>query len=315
MKKNKSTLTTIHAIVASFGAYFCMYAFRKPFTVATYEGIVFFGIDYKILLIVAQVLGYMLSKFIGIKIISEMKNSQRGLYLVGLILSAETALILFGLVPSPYNIVFMFLNGLSLGMIWGVVFSYLEGRKNTEVLGVVLCSSFIVSSGFVKSIGKFTMEQWNVSEYWMPALTGALFIIPLLFFAYLLEKIPQPDKKDVKEKTKRLPMTSEERKKLVLKFSFPLTIIVFFFTILTAFREFRDNFAREIWDSFGYQESTSIYSIAEVPIAIAVLLILGSFVFIKSNKKAFFLYHYIILVSAILIGLSTWFFQMEKLRL
>ena len=309
---NKNKLTTIHAIVASFGAYFCMYAFRKPFTVATYEGIVFFGIDYKILLIVAQVLGYMLSKFIGIKIISEMKNSQRGSYLVGLILSAEAALLLFGLVPSPYNIIFMFLNGLSLGMIWGIVFSYLEGRKNTEVLGVVLCSSFIVSSGFVKSIGKFTMEQWNVSEYWMPAMTGALFILPLLFFAYLLEKIPQPDKKDLKEKTKRLPMTGEERKKLVLKFSFPLTIIVFFFTLLTAFREFRDNFAREIWDSFGYQDSTSIYSIAEVPIAIAVLFILGSFVFIKSNKKAFFFYHYIILVSAILIGLSTWLFQMEK---
>ncbi len=313
VKNNKAIKTTLHAIVASFGVYFCMYAFRKPFTVATYEGIAYFGVDYKILLIIAQVLGYMLSKFIGIKIISEMDSSKRRLYLVGLIFAAEVSLVFFGLVPRPYNIVFMFLNGLPLGMIWGVVFSYLEGRRNTEVLGVVLCSSFIVSSGFVKSIGKYTMEQWNVSEYWMPAVTGALFVLPLLFFAYLLEKIPQPNKKDQRQREKRLPMTGEERKKIMAKFAFPLIIMVFFFVLLTAFRDFRDNFARELWDSLGYQNSSSIYSISEIPIAIAVLLIFSSFGFIKSNKKAFLMYHYIILISAILIGLSTWVFQMGQI--
>jgi MFS family permease len=313
VKNNKAIKTTIHTVVASFGAYFCMYAFRKPFTVATYEGIMFFGLDYKILLIVAQVLGYMISKFFGIKIISELNSSKRGLFLVGLILAAEVSLVLFGLVPSPYNIVFMFLNGFPLGMIWGVVFSYIEGRRNTEVLGVILCSSFIVSSGLVKSIGKFIMEQWHISEYWMPATTGALFIIPLLFFAYLLEKIPQPNKKDQKQRTERVPMTGKQRKKLVIKFAFPLTLMILFFTLLTAFRDFRDNFARELWDELGYQDSTSIYSTAEIPIAISVLLILGSIGFIKSNKKAFLVYHYIILIGAILTGLSTWFFQIGKM--
>ena len=311
MKINKSASISIQAIVASFGAYFCMYAFRKPFTVATFEGIAFFGIDYKILLIVAQVLGYMLSKFIGIKVISEMDSSKRTFYLVGLIFAAELALILFGFIPAPYNIIFMFLNGLPLGMIWGIVFSYLEGRRNTEVLGVFLCSSFIVSSGIVKSIGKFTMEQWQVSEFWMPAITGALFIIPLCFFAYLLEKIPKPNTKDIKQRSARLPMNQIERKKVLVNFSFPLFIFVVFFMLLTAFREFRDNFAREIWDSIGYKDSISIYSTSEIPVAIAVLLILSAVVFIKNNKKAFFVYHYIILICTILIGLSTWLYQLE----
>lgn len=310
MKNSKAIKTGLHAVVASFGAYFCMYAFRKPFTVATFDGIAFFGIDYKILLIISQVFGYMLSKFIGIKIISEMSRSKRGIFLVGLILLAEASLVLFALVSSPYNIVFMFLNGFPLGMIWGVVFSYIEGRRNTELLGVILCSSFIVSSGFVKSIGKYLMEHWDVSEFWMPAATGALFIIPLLFFAYLLEAMPQPNQKDQKQKTERVPMTGKQRKKILIKFAFPLTMMVLFFTLLTSFRDFRDNFARELWDSLGYQNSTSIYSTAEIPIAIAVLLILSSIGFIKNNKKAFRIYHYIILISAILIGLSTWLFQM-----
>ena len=106
-----------YGALASFGTYFCMYAFRKPFTVATYENLDFIGIDYKIVLIITQVIGYMLSKFIGIKMISELKAENRLKYLLAMIAFAELSLILFAWIPSPYNIFFMFLNGLSLGMI------------------------------------------------------------------------------------------------------------------------------------------------------------------------------------------------------
>ena len=82
-----------------------MYAFRKPFTVATFEDLSFAGVDYKIVLIIAQVLGYMLSKFIGIKVISELQPNKRIYYLLGLILAAELSLLLFGITPAPYNIV------------------------------------------------------------------------------------------------------------------------------------------------------------------------------------------------------------------
>ena len=312
MNLSKSNLKIITpAIVASFGAYFCMYAFRKPFAVATFENISYLGVDYKILLIISQVLGYMLSKFIGIKIISEMKKSTRGLFLIGLILAAEIALLLFAIVPKPYNIIFMFLNGLPLGMIWGIVFSYLEGRRFTEILGVALSSSFIISSGVVKSVGKYLMENWNVSEFWMPFTTGALFILPLLFFTFLLEQLPDPNAEDELLKTKRIAISSKERKKIFLKFALPLTILVFFYTALTAFRDLRDNFARELWDTLGYQDSASVYTTAEVPIAIMVLLILGSLAFIKNNMKAFAIYHYLILFGALVIGVNTWLFQAQ----
>ncbi|WP_367891376.1 DUF5690 family protein [Flavobacterium pectinovorum] len=184
MNLKKSNIPFIlNASLASFGVYFCMYAFRKPFTVATFEGLEVFHIDYKILLIIAQVIGYVISKFIGIKIISELKANQRIFYLLGLIAIAEIALVLFAIVPKPYNIIFMFINGVPLGMIWGIVFSYLEGRKFTEILGVALSTSFIVSSGVVKSAGFFVMESLHFSEFWMPAITGLLFVGPLLFFA------------------------------------------------------------------------------------------------------------------------------------
>ena len=73
------TSFSMYCIVAAFGTYFCMYAFRKPFTAATYEGIEWLGIGYKTILVAAQVFGYTLSKFIGIKVVSEMPARYRAI--------------------------------------------------------------------------------------------------------------------------------------------------------------------------------------------------------------------------------------------
>lgn len=315
LKSNTSNIKfVLQAALASFGAYFCMYAFRKPFTVATFDGISFWGIDYKILLIIAQVIGYTFSKFLGIKIISELKSTKRLFLLILFILISELALLGFALVPLPYNILFLFLNGLPLGMVWGIVFSYLEGRKTTEILGVILCSSFIVSSGVVKSIGKYTMDAFIINEFWMPFVTGLYFIVPLILFAFLLEKLPLPTLEDRFSKTSRKPLNKKERIELYKKFAFPLTLIVIFYVFLTGIRDFRDNFAREIWDTLGFSDSVSIYSFSEIPIAICVLIIIGIIGSINNNFKAFLYYHVALLLGSILIGLSTLLFQVHAIN-
>lgn len=62
--------------MAAFSTYFCMYAFRKPFAVGTFEGEVALplagALSLKSLYVIAQVLGYAASKFLGIKVVSEM---------------------------------------------------------------------------------------------------------------------------------------------------------------------------------------------------------------------------------------------------
>lgn len=313
-KKSIDIQFLLRSALAAFGAYFCMYAFRKPFAVATFQYLSFWGVDYKILLIIAQVLGYTLSKFLGIKIISEMKQSKRVYYLIGFILIAELALLCFALVPAPYNIFFLFLNGLPLGMIWGIVFSYIEGRKLSEILGVILCSSFIVSSGIVKSVGKYVLDSLHVSEFWMPFITGLFFIIPLFLFAFLLEKIPPPSEEDISLKAERKPLDSVGRKVLFKELALPLVFIIIFYVVLTAVRDFRDNFARELWDALGFEGSASIYSLAELPIAILVLIILAYIGSIKNNKKAFNYYHIILVGGCTLVLLSTIGFQMNVIN-
>ncbi|QBA23237.1 hypothetical protein EU348_19470 [Chryseobacterium indologenes] len=310
---NQKTLVTLKAAFAAFGVYFCMYGFRKPFTVASFEGLSYFGVDYKILIIIAQAVGYFVSKFIGIKFISELKPQKRLTYLFIFITVAELALLGFAAVPAPYNILFMLINGIPLGMIWGIVFSYIEGRKATEIIGLFLCSSFVVSSGFTKSVGKFLMDTFSISEFWMPFSAGLVFIIPLILFGLLLERIPKPSEEDILLKNKRQPLNGKERRALIQQFFVPIVCIIFLYISLTVLRDFRDNFNREIWDGLNFTFDSSIFTLTEIPIAVMVLVILSFMVKVKNNKKAFAYYHYILFAGILTVGLSTYLFQRGSL--
>ncbi len=314
LKKQSDYIFMAYAMTMAFGTYFCMYAYRKPFTVATFEGMEMWGVDYKILLIISQVLGYMLSKFFGIKIISELKKDNRVQLLVTLILAAELALLGFAVVPLSYKYLFLFLNGIPLGLIWGIVFSYLEGRRTSEMLGAGLCASFIVSSGFVKSIGKIVMDDWGYSEFWMPFVTGVIFFLPLLIFSFFLEKIPPPSVTDVAEKTKRIPMARAQRISVLKQYFLGIVLLIGFYMMLTAYRDFRDNFAAELWESLGYGNTPVVFTLSEIPIAVLVLLSLGLTMFIRDNEKAFRIYHWMLFFSTLMVGVVTWLFTHGQLN-
>ncbi|HZK69766.1 MAG TPA: DUF5690 family protein [Paludibacter sp.] len=302
----------VFALVVSLAAFFtysCMYAFRKPFAVGTFDGLSFLGVDYKIWLITAQVIGYTLSKFLGIKYIAELKSTYRASYILILVGIAEVALLLFWLVPRPYNIIFMFFNGLPLGMIWGVVFSYLEGRRLTELLGAGLSASFIIASGVAKSVGKWVMVDLHFTEFAMPFITGLFFVLPLVISVFLLDCIPSPTTEDEKLRTKRLPMNRAERKAFLKQFYVGIILLVTTYTFLTIFRELRDNFSVEIWKSLGYGNDSAIFTVAELPVALFTLLSLALITFVRSNYKAFNIILLIIFMGFLLTITSTLLFS------
>lgn len=274
---------------AAFITYLSMYAFRKPFTAATFDQLFFWGIDYKILLILSQLLGYTVSKYIGIKLIAELKPERRTKTLIYLMLFAWITLFFFAITPYPFNFPFMFLNGLPLGMIWGVVFSYLEGRRFTELLGAAMASSFIVASGLVKGVGRFIIDQWSVPEVWMPFLTGFIFLPALIYGAKLLHKLPPPSKEDILLRTERVPMNYSDRMLFFRRFIPGIIFSVTIYVGLTIFRDLRDNFAVEFWTGYGYTNTPALLIFSEIPIAIAVLIIIALMIFIKDNKSAFFI--------------------------
>ncbi len=309
LSKTSSIWFMLYAVSASFCLYSCAFAYRKTFTVATFEGLEFWGIDYKVWLITSQVLGYMTSKFLGIKYVSEATAGRRGIGILLMIGAAMLALFLFAVTPAPYNIIFMYFNGLPLGMVWGLVFGYLEGRRFTEVLGAGVSASFIFASGFAKSIGSFVMIGWGVSQFWMPFVVACLFTLPLLMFLWMLNQLPPPSAADEALRTRREPMDAGMRKHFFTTFAPGLLLLIAAYVGLTAFREFRDNFMAEIWNSLGYGSSSSIFAYTETPVALITLVICGSVVLVKNNKTALVVNHLIVIVGMVLTGVATLFFQ------
>nr|WP_319999994.1 DUF5690 family protein [uncultured Draconibacterium sp.] len=286
LERKGDTTFTIFAILASFMTYSCMYAFRKPFTAATFDEMFFLGIHYKIWLITSQVAGYTLSKFIGIKLVSEMQAEKRAASIIFVIGIAWISLFFFAITPSPYNIIFMFFNGLPLGIVWGLVFSYLEGRRMTELLGAGVSVSFIFASGFVRTVGKYLMQKHDISEFWMPFATASVFIIPLIISVWLLNSLPGPNQQDKEQRTERIPMKKKERKQFINKFATTIIPFTLVFIFLTVLRDVRDNFSAEIWNELGKGDAPEIFTTAEIPIGIGVLVIVSLMILIKNNLKA-----------------------------
>lgn len=307
--KAKPTAFILFCSSAAFLTYCSMYAFRKPFTAGTYKGLELLGVDYKVALIILQLIGYVISKFIGIKFIAELAPQKRVTTLITLMAFGIISLLGFGLTPYPYNAIFMLLNGLPLGLIWGVVFSFLEGRKFTEILGAFMASSFMIASGIVKSIGLFLIQQFKVSETWMPFCAALVFVPVLIIGIWMLSQIPEPNAEDIALRTERVPMDKANRRKFFNLFWPGILLVVAIYVGLTIFRDLRDNFAVELWTELGYLNTPWILVIAEIPTAIFVLVVIGSMILLKNNKKAFYLSLTLCVIAGIGFLISTYLFS------
>jgi MFS family permease len=307
--RSREWLPLLLTALSAFCVYTCMYAFRKPFTAAGYEGQRLWGIDFKIWLVVAQTIGYTASKFFGIGFIGGMQNDKRAVTIIKLITVAWIALFFFAVCPPPYNVIFILLNGFPLGVIYGLVFGYIEGRRSTELLGAVLATSFIFASGFTQSAGKYILLHWNVSEWWMPWLTGLIFFVPLIIFTWLLDKTPPPALIDKKERTERLPMTRRERNQFVRTFFPGLLMLIIAYVLLTILRDYRSNFAANIWNELGYAKDAGVFTKSELPASIVVLVLMGLLVFIRNNMTALLVNHLLIILGFALAGITTLLFM------
>ena len=294
--------------MVAFLTYASVYAFRKPFTIATFDGLQYGNVSYQTLLIISQVIGYMLSKFYGIRFIAELKKIGRwktALLLIGI---AWMALLFFALTPAPYGMMFLFINGFALGLMWGIIFSYVEGRRATDFIGSVLAISFIFAGGFTRSVAKWLMIEWGVSEHWMPFVTGLLFAIPLLLFIFLLEKAPGPDEQDKVQRTIREPMSKIERRKLIKTFGWGLMLVTACYIILSVMRDLRDNYMANFWIELGYANDYSIFTKTESRTSLIILFIIGTVVLVKRNITALRISHLIIAAGFLMACISSWLF-------
>jgi hypothetical protein len=324
-----------YAAAAAFATYFCMYAFRRPFAVATFEGESFLGsaVALKTAIVISQIIGYALSKYIGIKVCSEVAARQRAPLLILLIVWAELALVMYGLVPDDFKVIAIFLNGLALGMVWGLVVRYLEGRRTSELLLAALSCSYIVSSGMVKDVGRAILHgdgaRWwqavpgagqvisgwmaHVSAGWMPAVTGLYFLPLFLLAVWLLQQTPEPDAADVALRAPRVPMSADARAAFLRRFLAPIVLLCAAYLFVTAYRDFRDSYQVEILDALGYayEQNRTIISQTETLVAFGVMAAMALLNLVTDNRRGLLATFALMLAGIALLGAATVMLQMH----
>jgi MFS family permease len=239
------------------------------------------NLEYKILLVTFFLVGYTVSKFYGIKFIPEVHPLKRGLWIIGLCGVAEVFLIIFGFVGYPFGFIPQLLAGVALGPMWGLTFSYLEGRQFSEVMAAGMGVSTIVSSGILKSISKGLLDTGWIGEYWMPPFVGAIFFPILLFFVFCLESLPEPSENDIDVKTERVQMDGDDRIRYIKEFWPAVITLTALYIFISAYRDTRDNFSVELYASLKVDEGAYIFTISEFIVGFSICIPIIVFTFMK----------------------------------
>jgi hypothetical protein len=185
-------------------------------------------------------------------------------------------------------------------MIFGYIQGYLEGKRNTELYIAALGSSFILADGVSKSVG-INILNWGISETWMPFFAGLLYIIPLLFFVWMLTQIPKPSQQEIADRSEREPMSQSDRLQVVKQLWPGILSISLLYLCASLLRGIRSDFAPEIWKYLGFISLPQTYSQTEIWVTLGILGINGSLVLIRSNFNAFFISIFAIALGFVLL--------------
>ena len=303
-QKVSNALFIVWAGGAALVSYALVYALRKPFTAATFEGLEFLGMDYKTATSIVQIAGYVLSKLLGIKLVSELQRRHRLPFIIGSVAMAELSLLAFGLLPVPWNIVALFFNGLSLGCMWGVIFSYLEGRRLSGVLASVMGMSIACSSALAKSAGLYLIRDLGVDPFWMPAIIGGVAFVLLVVLAFALNALPDPSAEDRAACAERVPMDGRQRRQIFLRFAPLLTMLFAANLFVTVIRDIKEDFLVNIVDTS--QLSAWAFSGVDAVVTAIILLLFLAVSLIRSHLNVLCTLLVLVLVSMFALVYVAW---------
>lgn len=168
---------------------------------------------------------------------------------------------------------------------WGVIFSFLEGRRVTDLLASLMGLSIAISSGTAKSLGLFVMNGLHVSEFWMPAFIGA-FAFPLLsLLGWAMTRLPHPTKADMELRTERVALDRKGRS-AVFKSFMPVLLMLFFANLfITVLQDLKEDFLVKIIDVKAAGLSSWAFAKIDATVTLVILILFAAMSMVKSNVK------------------------------
>lgn len=298
----KNLYTILHVGLNSFLIYFAIYGFRKPWGAARFEGQRAVGMKLKDAFSMFQTLGYALGKVAGTFLVPLIPSDKTTNVLA--LLPVVSLFFWFGFALAGNNpgwmVFFMFFSAMPLSFGWSLLYRKIEGRRTGDVLGAILNASFISASGFSKDVGRFLLSS-NISEPWMPFIACLCFILPIEIFIYFIKYIPTPTLKEVKVYSKRTKMPLKQQKFFFSKFWPGLILYFFAYFLVTALRDYRDDFGVEIWSERTGGDKMPSFTSTETFVAIAVVVASSCIFTIRSTRNAMLAYYVMTLVGMVLL--------------
>jgi hypothetical protein len=171
-----------------------------------------------------------------------------------------------------------------------------------------LSCSYILSSGVVKDAGRELLRA-GVSEWWMPALAGLLFLPTFLLAVALLHRLPPPDAADVAARCARPPMGRGRRLEFLRFCGAGLGLVLVSYFFLTAYRDFRDHYGREVFRALGYDGTPAVFSRSELGAAFGVMAALAGLNLVRGHRRALLALFGLMAGGYALVGGATLLFQ------
>ncbi|WP_020470255.1 DUF5690 family protein [Zavarzinella formosa] len=303
-----------YALTASFITYFCIYGLRKPFDALAFPGEKYLGtrIDLKTACVLGQIIGYMLSKYAGAWACAETPRRWRAALLLGVAGWAELMLLAITVLPPALWPLALFGNGLPLGIVWGLVVRYLEGRRISDMLLVGVSTAFLMAGAATKDVALWILAH-DVPREWMPAVAGFVFLVPYAIGVALLDHLPAPTLADETARSVRANVGRPLRRVFLRHFGLGLIPLFGAYFLLTAYRDFRDLYGRELLLELGYPGHPGLFMSVDIWAVGGALVALACLNLVHDHRRALAVVCGFVLAGFAVIGLSTLGFRAGRI--
>jgi uncharacterized membrane protein YwzB len=195
------------------------------------------------------------------------------------------------------------------------MFTYLEGRRSTEITSGMLNFFIILGGALARAVGSAILDALPSHLHaWMPLITAGIGLPIALVSVLLLDAVPRPTLEDVRERAVRRPMPSSERTAFLKRFWPGLTLLSINYMLMVTFRSFRDYFCANVYKDMLHRDVTSLdYILADWPAGAVACSMMMSVASLRDNRKGVQAMHVMMVIGAAILAAVTVLFQLHYL--
>ena len=206
----------------------------------------------------------------------------------------------------------VFLSSFCSSWIYGMMVTYLEGRRTTEALIAISSMCLAYAGNASRGLGRAVLDA-GCSPEAMPILVGTVAWVPACGLLLILDRAPRPSAADVAERSRRAPMDFRAKRAFLTRWGGGVFLMMLAYALVTGVRSVRDLYSAQIFAAaLDVAEAPPwIFLVADAPGAVLSAVALVGVGAIRHSKRAMAVM-LALMAIAICIGLgATALFQLK----